>query len=97
MQTVWKLQDAKSQFSKVVENALTRGPQFVTRRGTKAVVVLSVRDYEKLIANKPSFKEFLLSCPKMDEDFQIERQKDFPRNINDFTPSNIPVINPWNL
>ena len=81
METVWKLQDAKSQFSKVVENALKSGPQYVTRRGTKAVVVLSVRDYEKLISNKPSFKEFLLSCPKIDEDFQIERQKDYPRNI----------------
>jgi prevent-host-death family protein len=81
MESVWKLQDAKSQFSKVVQNALKSGPQYVTRRGTKAVVVLSVRDYEKLISNKLSFKDFLLGCPKMDEDFQIERQKDYPRNI----------------
>ena len=81
METVWKLQDAKSQFSKVVQNALKSGPQYVTRRGTKAVVVLSVRDYEKLISNKLSFKDFLLGCPKMDEDFQIERQKDYPRNL----------------
>jgi prevent-host-death family protein len=81
METVWKLQDAKSQFSRVVENALKSGPQYVTRRGAKAVVVLSVKDYEKLISNKPSFKEFLLSCPTMDEDFQVERQKDYPRDI----------------
>ena len=81
METVWKLQDAKSQFSKVVENALKSGPQYVTRRGAKAVVVLSVKDYEKLTSNKPSFKEFLLSCPTMDEDFKIERQKDYPRDI----------------
>jgi len=81
METAWKLQDAKSQFSKVVEDALKSGPQYVTRRGAKAVVVLSVRDYEKLISNKPSFKEFLLSCPKIDEHFQIERPKDYPRNI----------------
>jgi prevent-host-death family protein len=59
METVWKLQDAKSQFSKVVQNALKSGPQYVTRRGTKAVVVLSVSDYEKLISNKLSFKDFL--------------------------------------
>jgi prevent-host-death family protein len=81
METIWKLQDAKSQFSKVVENALKSGPQYVTRRGTKAVVVLSVRDYEKLISDKPCFKDFLLNCPKMDEDFKIERPKDFPRNL----------------
>ncbi len=76
METVWKLQDAKSQFSKVVQEALKSGPQYVTRRGTKAVVVLSVRDYEKLISNKPSLKDFLLGCPKLDEDYQIERQQD---------------------
>ena len=81
METIWKLQDAKSQFSRVVEDALKIGPQYITRRGTKTVVVLSVREYEELISNKLSFKEFLLSCPKIDEDFQIERQKDYPRNI----------------
>ena len=81
METAWKLQDAKSQFRKVVEDALKNCPQYVTRRGVKAVVVLSVRDYEKLISNKLSFKEFLLSCTKMDEYFQIERPKDYPRNI----------------
>ena len=81
MEAIWKLQDAKSQFSRVVENALKSGPQYITRRGTKTVVVLSVREYEELISNKLSFKEFLLSCPKIDEDFKIERQKDYPRNI----------------
>ena len=81
MDTAWKLQDAKSQFSKVVADALKSGPQYVTRRGANAVVVLSVRDYEKLTSDKPSFKEFLLNCPKMDEHFQIERPKDYPRNI----------------
>ena len=79
METIWKLQDAKSQFSRVVENALKSGPQYVTRRGNKAVVVLSVRDYKKLISNKLSFKDFLLSCPKMNEDFQTERPKDYPK------------------
>ena len=56
METIWKLQDAKSQFSKVVENALKSGPQYVTRRGTKAVVVLSIRDYENRIEFRPSFQ-----------------------------------------
>ena len=69
MKAVWKLQDAKAQFSKVVEDALKIGPQYVTRRGAKAVVVLSATDYEDLVSNKPSFKEFLLNCPKIDENF----------------------------
>jgi len=81
MKTIWKLQDAKSQFSKLVKDALTRGPQFVTKRGDETVVVISVNEYEKLVSQKPVFKDFLLSCPKMDKDFKIERQKDYSRKI----------------
>ena len=61
METIWKLQDAKAQFSKIVNDALKKGPQYVTRRGTKAVVVVSVQEYEELVLEKPSFKEFLLN------------------------------------
>ena len=81
MRTTWKLQDAKARFSKIVEDALKIGPQFVTRRGQKAVVIVSVEDYEELISNKPSLKEFLLNCPKMGNDFELERHKDIPRSI----------------
>ena len=55
--------------------------QDVTHRDQKVVVVVSVKDYEKLISTKSSFKEFLLNCPKSEIDF--ERQKDFP------------IKNPW--
>ncbi len=82
MNPVWKLQDAKAQFSKVVEDALKIGPQYVTRRGEKAVVVVSIKEYEDLLSSKPSFKDFLLGCPKIDDDFEFERQRDFPRSID---------------
>ncbi|MDM8525691.1 type II toxin-antitoxin system Phd/YefM family antitoxin [Desulfococcaceae bacterium HSG8] len=81
METTWKLQDAKAEFGKIVEDALKTGPQYVTRRGRKAVVVVSAEEYEELVSKKPSFKEFLLGCPKMGNDFEFERQKDFPRHI----------------
>lgn len=79
--TVWKLQEAKAQFSRVVENALKIGPQYVTRRGTKTVVVLSAQDYEDLVSTKPSFKTFLLNCPKLEEGLDLERERDVPRGI----------------
>ena len=81
MGTTWKLQDAKARFSQIVEDALKIGPQYVTRRGKKAVVVISTDEFEKLVSQKPSFKEFLLSCPKIDDDFEFERQKDYSRRI----------------
>ncbi len=81
METTWKLQDAKAKFSKIVNDALKIGPQFVTRRGQKAVVIVSVEDYEELVSNKPSFKDFLLNCPKLEIDFEIERNKDLSRSM----------------
>ena len=81
MNTSWKLQDAKAKFSQVVENALKTGPQYITRRGREAVVVLSVKEYQKITTKKPALKEFLLSCPKMDDGFEFERHKDYSRDI----------------
>jgi len=81
MKTSWKLQDAKAKFSQLVEDALKIGPQIVTRRGKKTVVILSVEEYEKLTSKKPTLKTFLLNCPKMDDDFEFQRQKDYSRSI----------------
>jgi len=67
-ETTWTLQDAKNQFSRVVAAAERGRPQFVSKRGRSAVVVLSVEDYERLAAagNEPAknFVEHLLSIPK---------------------------------
>lgn len=78
---MWKLQDAKARFSQVVEEALKTGPQYVTRNGKKAVVIVSVQEYEELISEKPSFRDFLLNCPKVEEGLELERQKDLPRSV----------------
>jgi antitoxin Phd len=54
----WKLADAKNRFSELVNRALAEGPQQVERRAD-AVVVLDLREYEKLTGKKGGFKEFL--------------------------------------
>ena len=64
----WRLQDAKAQFSLVVETALRGVPQHVTRRGKRAVVVMSEEDYVALQRNAraqaPGFVAHLLAMPK---------------------------------
>jgi len=66
----WRLQDAKTQFSQVVEAALQGEPQHVTRRGREAVVVLSEANYRALRegarAGAPGFVAHLLAVPKDD-------------------------------
>jgi prevent-host-death family protein len=66
----WRLQDAKTRFSQVVEAALQGEPQHVTRRGREAVVVLSEASYRALRegarAGAQGFIEHLLAIPKDD-------------------------------
>lgn len=64
----WQLQDAKNRFSKVVQKARTEGPQTVTVRGHRAVVVLSAQDYDELRAGRPTLVDDLLSGPLWDEE-----------------------------
>jgi len=72
-QAEWSLQDAKNKFSAVVEAASKGTPQTVTKRGKPAVVVLSIRDYERLNQPRPpkrSFIEHLFAMPKDDGAFE---------------------------
>jgi len=64
----WQLQDAKNQFSKLVQSARTQGPQVVTVRGERAAVVLSAQDYDALRANRPTLVDHLLSGPVWDQE-----------------------------
>ena len=67
MPSQWSLQDAKNKFSAVVDAACQGNPQFVSRRGRPAVVVVSAEKYEKMLIqerlNAPDFAHFLLSMP----------------------------------
>lgn len=64
---MWNVQDAKNKFSALVEAALAGTPQEVTRRGKPAVVVVSVDEYQRLLAGavtaRESFADHLLSFP----------------------------------
>lgn len=70
----WQLQEAKNRFSELVERTLSEGPQLVTRRGQDAVVVLSVRDFQRL-SEGPSLIETLLRAPR-GEPLRVERSRE---------------------
>ncbi len=64
----WQLQDAKNQFSKVVQKARFEGPQEITVRGERTAVVLSTRDYDTLRAGRPTLLDDLLGGPAWDDE-----------------------------
>jgi len=79
----WTLQDAKNKFSAVVDAALAGTPQKVSRRGRPAVVVLSVDEYNRMLASavetRERFADHLLAFPgRKVERAQVEaRDVDF--------------------
>lgn len=80
-ENIWQLQDAKSKFSQLVDQAMHDQPQIVTRHGSNAVVVLSYEDYKKFTKPKDDLVSFLRNSPLADADLDIERNKDLPRDI----------------
>ncbi|MES2945590.1 MAG: type II toxin-antitoxin system Phd/YefM family antitoxin [Pseudomonadota bacterium] len=88
----WRLQDAKAQFSALVDKALLGVPQHVTRSGKPAVVVLSEQDFEALqqsaashsAAAPTSFIDHLLAMPKAaaDEQADLPRLDVTPREVD---------------
>jgi antitoxin Phd len=67
----WSIQDAKNQFSAVVQ-AAHRAPQTVTKHGKAAVVIVDAQEFKRLSnldqARKPTFVEHLLSAPQIADD-----------------------------
>ena len=72
----WAVQDAKNQFSQLVELAVTEGPQTVTKHGRPVVVVVDAEEYKKLERPKETFFEFF--APFKGSGVKFVRRKDLP-------------------
>jgi antitoxin Phd len=75
MTRTWQLQEAKSKFSEVVEEALANGPQLITKRGEEAVIVLSYLEYRKLMTSQQKLSEFFRESPLAGIDLELDRDK----------------------
>lgn len=82
MGKVWKLQDAKNRFSEVVNEAIHKGPQTVTRRGVEAVVVVSAGAYKKLSKPSTNLVEFFRKSPLRGAGIDLERSKEPSREVD---------------
>jgi len=80
----WQLQAAKARFSEVFRLARAQGPQWVTRSGKEAVVVLAAEEFERLTRRKRqtgSLVEFFAKSPLTGVELDLERQPDFGRPV----------------
>ena len=68
----WQVQEAKNKLSEVLRCAETDGPQYITKHGKRAAVLVSVEQYQQLSGRetKADLKALLLGGPKI-EGFDI--------------------------
>ena len=83
--SAWKLEDAKNRFSELVRRAASQGPQFVTKHGKEAAVVLSAQEYRAL-TQSTDLVDFLCSSPLADAlqsgDLKLERSREPSREVD---------------
>ncbi len=77
----WHLAEAKNRFSELVNRALTEGPQRVVRRDD-TVIVMVLRDYERLTGHKPGFKDFLMGPGPDLEGMDLSRDRSPMREVS---------------
>ena len=84
MSARWPLQKAKNEFSRVVNLALSQGPQTVTRHGKPVVVVSAIGDARDRTRNSKASKALLAllrSCPA-DLSRIVIRDRSVPRTVD---------------
>ena len=71
----WQVQDAKARFSELLNSALKKGPQIVTKRGVDAAVLVPIEEWRRLQrAARPDIKELLLGDGPRFENIVPERR-----------------------
>jgi prevent-host-death family protein len=74
----WTLAEAKAKFSRVIDSALSRGPQAITRYGHLTAVIVSAEEWERKTRRVGNLAEFFAASPLRDSNLQLERVKDSP-------------------
>lgn len=82
MDDSWTVAEAKAKLSEVIDRAQSDGPQTITRKGKKAVVIVAAEEWERKTKRKGTLAEFLASSPLGDAGLSIERSTEMPREID---------------
>ncbi|HET9284306.1 MAG TPA: type II toxin-antitoxin system Phd/YefM family antitoxin [Candidatus Angelobacter sp.] len=81
----WQLQTAKARFSELFRKARAEGPQWVTRQGKDAVVIVAAEEFQKLKARSKqpeSLVEFFAKSPLAGANLDLDRTPDYGREID---------------
>jgi len=77
----WQIQKAKNRFSELLRKAQEKGPQTITRHGKAEAVLLSMKDYRKLMRKQESLTEFFQRSPLKGVGLDLNRRKGRGREV----------------
>lgn len=69
----WPLQDAKAQFSEVVQRAMDGEPQCISRHGKDAVIIVAYDAVMQAIKQPQNLLDFFQSSPLAGADIDLDR------------------------
>jgi prevent-host-death family protein len=81
----WQLQTAKARFSELFRKARAEGPQWITRQGKDAVVIVAAEEFQRLRARAKqpeSLVEFFAKSPLAGANLELDRPRDYGRDID---------------
>ena len=81
----WQLQAAKARFSELFRLVRSKGPQWVTRQGKEAVVVVPAEQFDELLRRQGgprSLVDFFAQSPLVGSNVKFERETDYGRTID---------------
>jgi len=72
----WTVAEAKAKLSEVIDQALSEGPQIVTRSGRKAVVIVAAEEWDRKTRRQGNLAEFFAASPLSESGLKVRRSKD---------------------
>jgi prevent-host-death family protein len=78
----WTVAEAKAKFSEVIEQAMSQGPQTITRNGRTAVIVVGAEEWQRKTQRVGNLAEFFAASPLRGSGLKAHRLKERPRKVS---------------
>ena len=77
----WTVAEAKAKFSEVIDRAVSRGPQTITRKGRTTAVIVGAEEWQRKSVRVGNLAEFFAASPLRGSGLKLRRLKTRPVKI----------------
>jgi prevent-host-death family protein len=78
----WTIAEAKAKFSEVIDRAVSKGPQTITRKGRATAVIVGADEWQRKSARVGNLAEFFASSPLRGSGLRVRRLRSRPAKIH---------------